>query len=136
MVDMVRSWRIITGVYWAFTMPCVDLADGKNGIPSLFLPVVQSFLYLVEKPADMEAIAHSVVYLNGNGQQSASILAAKLPHGKDGQQIIVSLLQIQLEAGKITLGNHGDRERVSRTIRLCVHPVNVAIMLEILLIRL
>lgn len=64
----------------------------------------------------METVAHAVVHLHCQGQQHAAPILIKPPHGEDGRQIIVPVLQVQIEPFKTSPGHHGHREGVGRRI--------------------
>ena len=66
----------------------------------------------------MEPVAHRVVDLNRQGQEEPPVFGVAFPHGKDGQQIVISLLQVQVEALKSGPRQGGHREMVRGDIRL------------------
>lgn len=82
----------------------------------------------------MESIAYPMVNLDGKGQKGFVLFLVEFTHGENGKQIVISLLQIQIEAGKAGPGNHGNGKGVFRRLRLAHHPLAAAVALLIQLV--
>lgn len=84
-------------------------------------------LQLLEKPAYMKSVTHSVMDLYGKGEQRPAGFLIKFAHGENRQEVVVPLLEVQLKAVESVPRNHGDVKHVVRTVRLADHAEVVAV---------
>ena len=122
-------------------LPASVLYGGQEGLKPLSFkmcafqgekPLTNRLLQFIDKTADMESVADGMVSLNGQRKQAAVLIGIIFPHGKNREQIIVTVLQVQIEPVKGDPGNHGDRKGIRRRAGLWLHSMDVAILFQVL----
>lgn len=88
---------------------------------------MDQLLQLVEKAAEVETVADGVVDLHRQRDTADTTTLIILAEGKDGQEIIIALLQIQVEAVKRGPWDHGNRKGVGRGAWFGLHLPPLAI---------
>lgn len=112
---------------------CAVTAKGKpgSGVCKGFF-FRNQLLQFIDKTADMKPVADGMVSLNGQRKQAAVLIGIIFPHGKNREQIIVTVLQVQIEPVKGDPGNHGDRKGIRRRAGLWLHSMDIAILFQVL----
>ena len=91
----------------------------------LWLELVQVLLKGFHKAAYMKPIADTMVYLYGKGHFPVPMVFPCLAQCEYGQEIVIALLQVQVEACECCPWHHGNGEGVGRRIWFCIHVQNV-----------
>ena len=82
----------------------------------------------------MKPIAYSVVDLYGQRHGITPILFLVFPQGKDGQEILVPLLQVQMKALKILPRDHGHIKAIFGGVGFCLPFVDMPKPIHIVLV--